>query len=76
MLERTTTGVLSCGNTKTEARPCGCYRQRVWMPVDVAACDCAAARRHGANDTRSCDRKQDQPMTKNSELGCQQTPFR
>ena len=27
MLERTTTGVLSCGNTKTETRPCGCYRQ-------------------------------------------------
>jgi len=25
--------------------------------VDVAACDCAAARRHGADDTRSCDRK-------------------
>ena len=27
LLERTTTGVLSCGNTKTETRPCGCYRQ-------------------------------------------------
>ena len=32
-------------------------RRWVWMPVDVAACDCAAARRHGADDTRSCDRK-------------------
>ena len=52
-------------------------RRWVWMPVDVAACDCAAARRHGADDTRSCDRKAGSADDKkNSELGSQQTPFR
>ena len=74
----------SCAHTNTQLAPprwlCSqcrpSARRWVWMPVDVAACDCAAARRHGADDTRSCDRKQDQPMTKNSELRCQQTPFR
>ena len=55
----------SCAHTNTQLTPprwlCSqcrpSARRWVWMPVDVAACDCAAARRHGADDTRSCDRK-------------------
>ena len=55
----------SCAHTNTQLAPprwlCSqcrpSARRWVWMPVDVAACDCAAARRHGADDTRSCDRK-------------------
>ena len=55
----------SCAHTNTQLAPprwlcsqCRSSARRwVWMPVDVAACDCAAARRHGADDTRSCDRK-------------------
>ena len=55
----------SCAHTNTQLAPprwlCSqcrpSARRWVWTPVDVAACDCAAARRHGADDTRSCDRK-------------------
>ena len=55
----------SCAHTNTQLTPprwlCSqcrpSARRWVWMPVDVVACDCAAARRHGADDTRSCDRK-------------------
>ena len=144
LLERTTTGVLSCGNTKTETRPCGCYRQHTPQtalhtpkkqlrpgserPQQPPPCACGrrAVRAAVCGVGRSCAHtntqlapprwlcsqcrssarrwvwapwmwlraiaplrggtapttrgratgKQDQPMTKNSELGCQQTPFR
>ena len=54
-----------------------------WVGVDVCGCGCvgdgAAARRPGADETRPCDKRQESRisrMTKISELGCQQTPFK
>ena len=60
-----------CGQCPSSARRWGC------MPVDVAVWAMAPLRGGTAPTRRGrATGKKDQPMTKNSELGCRQTPFR